>query len=1172
MPSRTRFYQPWLWSLPLVALSGTLVLAQPPSPLELVRGLREHGQVELAMEYLKDIEKKPLSTEDKAAIPLERAKCLLDASEAEPDEGTRLGMIAEAKEGLNGFLINHANHPRAVEALLAVAKLTAMDAKEQLNRARRMDIPPISEDPGESAARERAQDKQKTEAAKARPLFLLAAKRYGEASARLRTQLEDKSLDYLRRRALEREAFEADLANGINQFNTAETYMPASRITGAEKNERNKYLEQAKATFGKLAKGPQTNRTAWVARAWSAEVTFEQNDFNTAAAEVTAILRANVLEAEDGKRLARFFQLRRNFLTALGERNLQKVIAVQQELRDWKRLYDNPRKPTPEAFAVRYYLARVLESLAETNIGPRPKDGKPIVLSNTVQKQLAEAEKLFRTLGQTDNDFTQRATRHRMSVVRLLLGDADQPPSSYTTFENAQMASLIQLSKLAAEEAKPEDKQDEKKIKKYQHAAIAVLERARELATPADNPADVTDVLLRLIYFYRITDQPYQEAVLGDYVAHTIKSTGGKAALAGLLGINGYITASMRVKGDDPEMIKAARAADRERAMTLARFLDEKYPNDNATDSARHQLAALLVEDKKLLEAFEVITKIRTGYSQITNARLLEGYLASQLVTPRESTLPPAKKAEIFKRAITDLSKVAKPSAIADTNEVRGYLSARCRHASLLFAQGRADPSTEKSSPGYLQALTIADQVMKAIPSFDSMTKMEGGMKKLNLDGLEMFMLAQDAYGRAVYLKARALIDDGKLAEADKALSPLLTIVKTQGAVMTPQMKVWAMGRGELIDPAKPDTEDNRDKPAVAAHKARVAQLAGAVDKTRVEVILAGFRLKVKESKPAEAAELLDLMIKAGGTIEDNLPILELLSREMAVQMAVYKKEGKKAEADALGAGLAVLLKKIGAVPKLSPRMVLFLAQTLQAVGENEQAIEQGKKIQPPEFKDWDKKKPEEFPPELQGQIQNQIRDYAIAQLTLARAYRDAKKYPEAEALLTGIIGTNDKPGWGSGRLYFRRELAMLHEAKGHALKGNVKAANAQWGKALQEWTTLYRIHQARLRKLTKDISPEKVKEYHNAFADAFFDVQRCLVKANEDLLDAKIPSQATKLQKTYDDVGKKFADMEKVIKAGEWDPVVQNQYADFLKEVPKLLPAYQAAGGKLFLKRLPTP
>ena len=145
MPFRTGPYRPWLWSFAAVALAAGPVAAQPPSPLELVRGLRENGQVDLALEYLKELEGRPLSADDKAALPLERAKCLLDASEEEADEGTRLGMVSEAKEGLNGFLIAHPKHPRAVEALLALAKLTALDAKEQLNRARRMEVPPAGE-------------------------------------------------------------------------------------------------------------------------------------------------------------------------------------------------------------------------------------------------------------------------------------------------------------------------------------------------------------------------------------------------------------------------------------------------------------------------------------------------------------------------------------------------------------------------------------------------------------------------------------------------------------------------------------------------------------------------------------------------------------------------------------------------------------------------------------------------------------------------------------------------------------------------------------------------------------------------------------------------------------------------------------------------------------------
>ncbi|QJW96947.1 hypothetical protein [Frigoriglobus tundricola] len=1183
MPSRTRSSRPWLWSLPLVALAAAPVAAQPPSPLDLVRGLRENGQVDLAVEYLKVLEGKPLSADDKAALPLERAKCMLESSEDEPDEGTRLGIVAEAREGLNDFLAKHPKHPRAVEALLAVAKLTALDAKEQLNRARKVEVPPPSDVPAEVVAREAAQDRQKSEASKARPLFLEASKRFGEASARLRARLEDKALDAFLRRTLEREAFEAELASGINQFNTAETFMPAGRVTGAEKVERNKFLEQAKATFGKLANGSPSNRTVWVARAWATEVTFEQDDFNAAANEVAAILRAPVQEAEEGKRLAQFFQLRRNYLAALGERSKSKVEASLKEGEIWLKTYAPQRvKPTPEVFAVRYYRARLLQTLAESN-APAAKDGKPAPLNNLARAQLKEAEGLYRVLAQSDNDFTARASRQRMAVVRRLLGEADQPVASYTSFETAQLASLIQMSKLAAEEAKVPA--DAKRVKDLRLATLALLERARDLAAPTDSPADVTDVLLRLIYFYQLTDQPYQAAVLGEHVAQTARA-GGKAAVAGLLGLNGYVAAGTRVKGDDPDAVAAARKVDRERAITLARFLDERYPNDNATDAARHRLALMLAEEKRYPEAFEAVIKVRPGFPQITSVRLLEGYLAGQIINARaeegqDPPVPAAKKAEVFRRAVADLARVSKPAPGAGRDEVHGYLSARCRMAALLFAQGRADAAAEAAGPGYNQALTIAEEVIANVPTFDALVTESGGTKKPNVDGLELLMLAQDAYSRAVYLRARALIAAGdkappaerqqKFAEAEKALAPILESVKTAGPLFVGPIKAWAEGRGDRLDPSKPDGEDNRDPHPVAVLKARVAQLAAAVDKTRVEVVLAGFRLKVKEAKAAEASDLLDLMVKAGGTIEDNLPVLELLSREMAAQMSAYRKQGRAAEADALGAGLAVLLKKFSTVPKLTPQTLLFLGQTLQAIGENEKATEALKKVPAPDLADWDKKKPEDFPAELRGKIKDQINAYSAAQLSLARALRESGKPDEAEKMLLAIIGTNEKKGWGHGRLYFRRELALVYETRGGAAT-DAAAAKAEWNKAVKEWTTLFQLHRNNIQALPKGAAPALVTQARNAFADAYFDVQRCGVRANEKLLNPNAPAQAARLQKAYEDAGKRFVDMEKQIPAGEWEPEVQHRYADFLKDVPPAMAAYKAAGGKTFLERMPVP
>src|SRR5262249_26918066 len=153
------------------------------------------------------------------------------------------------------------------------------------------------------------------------------------------------------------------------------------------------------------------------------------------------------------------------------------------------------------------------------------------------------------------------------------------------------------------------------KLKARRLQIVAMLEHARQLATEKDNPADVTDVLLRLIYFYEVTDQPYQAAILGEHIARTARGSSGKPALAGALALTGYAGASVTLKPGAG--LDAAKKADRERAIELARFLDQKFPNDTATDRARHRLGILLFEDGRPVEAYDALIRVRAGYDQI---------------------------------------------------------------------------------------------------------------------------------------------------------------------------------------------------------------------------------------------------------------------------------------------------------------------------------------------------------------------------------------------------------------------------------------------------------------------------------------------------------------------------------------------------------------------------
>jgi hypothetical protein len=1174
----------WFWSsIVLLAASGP-VSAQAPSPLELARGIRESGMPDLALEYLREIENSPLSEDDKKAISLERAKCLLDSAEDEPDEGTRTSMVGEAKDGFRDFLSRNPNHPRAAEASIALARLTSIDAKIQLNRAKRIEVGDDTD----------LKKKQTEESAAARPLFLHASKLFSDAAQQIKAKLVDPALDPGLRGTLTREAFEADLAAAMNQYNLFSTFLGTDAPSIIE---RGNYLDKAREAFAALAKGPTTNRTVWIAKAWMAETLMEQSKLTDADTEFKAILAVNMVEAEEGKRVVRFLQIRRAYFNALSVRTLPVIQASEKEIRGWLARYGGSSKPTPEAIALRFYLAYCLQLQADAAV-VRPKDKGPIVVGPASRRQFEEAEKIYRVLSQTDNDYTTRASKNRMYVVRMMLGEAEKPANEYTTFETAQMAALIQSAKLTDAEkllpqlmdavlirvkdqsvlnaigAEGKKRKVEAEIKHRKIQILALLERARELAGDKDSPGDVTDNLLRLVYFYQINNQPHQAAVLGEYIAKTIKSTGGKGASAGLLGLVGYLNASARIKVDPAntdtavvEAAEAARKSDRDRALALARYLDEKFPNDTATDAARHQLASMLLMDKKLSEAFDIIVKIRPGYSQIAKVRLLEGYITAQIIATPSKELPQGGKSNIFLRAIADLNRVAKPAPSATEDEVRDYFSVRARLGSLYLLQSRAESKqADAAGPGYEKALAVADEMVAIIPTFDCFKDKESG--KLTPAGLEMDYLALDLHTRAIYLRGKTFVDakEPDLEKAAKAIEPVIAEIAKTGPVCDANMKQW-LG------------DEN-------PQKVKVAGLAQAIDKVRRDIVMLGFKLRVRQGKPADATAMLEMLVKAGGTIEDSQPTLESMARELAIQIGVMKKAGQANEAKAMGEGLAILLKRLGDIANLSSASILFLGQTLYLVDQYEEALKEFAKIPvpvPPQLAAASINPPKGGNKDLnwweidinklpnnpdKKKFQEQIRDYRIAQLFTGKCLTGLKKFPEGEKLFTAAIGTGDKQGYAYFSPEYRRELALLYEAKG-ATMTELKLANTEWGKALKEWTTLFNFAKNELSRL-KDPSPDKEREVKSHFFNSYYEIQRCIILANIQL------QKGAKLSETFTKCGKQIADLENSNKLSEMEkkgtgiitPEVWNHYCDLLDKYPELKNGYKAAGGKFFLER----
>ena len=94
--------------------------------------------------------------------------------------------------------------------------------------------------------------------------------------------------------------------------------------------------------------------------------------------QAATILATNMTAADEGKKMVRFFQLRRGFFASVGNLSAMQTSATQA--RNWLSAYDSARRPTPESMATKFYLALNLQIQGEA-ASPIPKMAKASALA-----------------------------------------------------------------------------------------------------------------------------------------------------------------------------------------------------------------------------------------------------------------------------------------------------------------------------------------------------------------------------------------------------------------------------------------------------------------------------------------------------------------------------------------------------------------------------------------------------------------------------------------------------------------------------------------------------------------------------------------------------------------------------------------------------------------------
>lgn len=995
------------------------VVAEPPNPLDLIRGLRDNGMPDLALEFLDEISKDKEITGVKAVLPLERGNIRLTMAEEALDDSTREMFISEARSDLQRFLKQNPGHPRLVEGQIALARATALQAQGILTRANQIDD----------------DDEYKKAAVKARKPYLDAAKSFQQAAKEIESRLksQDTKLNPREQKSLQQEMMDAELEAAISKYQISRTFV---RPDAKETLERAKLINQAKDDFMEIGKKYPNSPNAYIAKAWAGQCELSMDTPKAAEKLFTDVKRARTQAAMPGIRMARYFEANVKFEDAIGKPSPQTVNQARQALSSWLRDYGRG-KPTPETFAVKFRSAFLNFKDVQKNIKVDEETKKPIVPPALVS-QLKTIERQFRDLTLTDNDYTARATRERTRVIRLIVGDADKDPAKIRDFEEAVMAAMVQFDNVSKSE-RPETDEEKKAYRDKLDKVVALLERASTLPAPRDSAREQLENQIRLAYAYLIADRPYQAAILGEHIARSSRLA-GPASRGGDYAIKAYLAASRRVPAEDVATVRA----DRGKAIEVARFLDTTFPGDPATDYARAELGRLLAQDRKYSEAFDALSRVTVGYSQVAYVRIMQLTAAFELLRDMtEEGKLNADGLKIYKQLVADVKAVPQPDADALANVVEPY----CRMG-VLLAQAHLLAGTA----GYPEAEKQANELIKTIAGFNQLP---------DEDKQVYTYQAEETRLRSIFAQIVPQFRDEKFDAVEKRLSPEIEKIIKDG----------------------PATKDGQEDDLERA--------ANRLDEYRREKILVyALQTQIRLKNIEKASQLFDQLKKLGGDLDNSIQALNQLLAVIRPQIDALKAEEKEEDAQALIDGLSRLLDKVAAEPNLTPRVQMFLGRGLKDIGALDNALEVLEKIPAPEE-------------ELLKKNPNQIEDnddrvnvlmYRGSRLDLVRVHRMLKQYDEAQEVLKAAMGTEEEPGYAKNAPDFRKEALYLMEARAADTEDKQEASKL-WGEARAGWDTIANEYRGVMMKPmpaqpkrpeepAEDATPQQRQQYEEAMAE----------------------------------------------------------------------------------------
>ncbi len=861
-----------------VALATLAPPARADEPhLEFARALRVNGMADLAVDYLDRLSKNP-PAKLRAVLPLELAKARLDLAILEGNDRKRNKQFEAARSAYSAFLAANADSPLASEARLDLARLTTLQGKQLLAQARRTE---------DKAAR-------RDLVARARPLFGEAAVKLAEAARAIDAQvaqLGDPATDEGRalKESLSRARKQAALETAINILNQA---MAMPDNSSAAIKDRARVINRALDELVKVHAADKDGTFGWLASVWAGRCNEELDNKTQAVTLYEAAAKQDAPAAAEASRLARFWLLLMKFRDMASPKRTEILKEVIDGCERWLKDHASSVN-TSEGYGVRYLLASALDEQGQVGV-VRDAKGMTQRVTPNGRQVLLRAERLLKSLAQSENEYTERAASKRASILVALMAErAGGPVARLETFEECYLAAQVDAWQ-ATQGQLPADE----KAKRYARV-IAALDRGLSLTGHNDSPRDIADARVMLAYAYLVRGDVYSTAVLGEWIGKS-GATEARAAEATAYALQAYtaIIAQDRERAASEDEVKT----DQRRQRALAEYMEKTWPEEPVTDYARYQLAAILQQEGQVVEALAMLARISPSYPGLASARFLQGSSA-QRAQGRDVKLPESEKKALLKQAIADLEQLPKPVVGASEESTLSACMAKLQLGNLYLLD-------ESDTTAFAKAESLGRTLAELLP-------------KLSLDK----SFAPQVVAEAAKLqlagtlgRANQLYKAEKSGEGDKLLAPLYERV-----------------RGEVS--GKPP--EHVSEPWYAGYR-----------EVQVQVLLRVLRAAIEANRPGDAQRALGLVeraLKSGGQLgaTANDRFLRVVA-DLKKEAEAYKAPSEAAKRERLELGLASFLDEMAKAKDMPDNVRAFLAQAYASLGRHDQAADVLAAIRPP--------------------------------------------------------------------------------------------------------------------------------------------------------------------------------------------------------------------------------